>query len=228
MLEDVLMRPVNNIKIAIGVPCSFPFVPISFVNSFILMDKPNFQYITADNGPIDTLRNDIVETAQRIEATHLLFMDVDQIYPVDTITKLLKHRLPVVAAKVNRRYPPFDPIMLKITDAGYQPIDDYVPGSLVSVDATGTGCILYDMEVFKKIPRPWYRFQKHPETGLVIGEDIGLCQELKKLDYEIFVDTSIEVGHLATMIVNQKTHELYKAMKCGQQLKREAIGVSDK
>ena len=54
---------ISNEVLGIGVPCTFPFVPISFVHSFVLMEKPSFQYITCDNGPIDTLRNDIVKKA---------------------------------------------------------------------------------------------------------------------------------------------------------------------
>jgi len=222
------MRNISNMTLAIGIPCNFPTVPLSFFNSFVLMEKPSFQFITADNGPIDTLRNDIVETAQKIEATHILMMDVDQVYPVDAITKLIRHRLPVVGAKICRRYPPFDPVMLRITGVGYQPIDDYEQGDLVEVDATGTGCILYEMSVFKKLQKPYFKFLKDPVTGMTIGEDIGLCQDLKSIGYKIYVDTSVEVGHLTTMVVNQKLHELYKAMKCSQQLKQEAIGISEK
>lgn len=204
---------ISNQRLAIGIPCDFPHIPSSFFYSFVLMDKPDFTFIHADNGPLDTLRNDIVEKAMDMGVTSLLFMDVDQVYPQDTITKLLSHRLPVVGGKVCRRYPPFDPILMKLTDEGYQLIDDYAPGSLVSVDATGTGCILYDMEVFRKLPKPWFKFQKNPENGMTIGEDIFFCQTLKKAGYDIYVDTSVEIGHLATMVITEATHNLYKAMK---------------
>lgn len=204
---------ISNSHLAIGIPCDFPHIPSSFFYSFVLMEKPSFTFIHADNGPLDTLRNDIVEKALLEGATSLLMCDVDQIYPVDTITKLMSHRLPVVGGKVCRRYPPFDPIMMRITDEGYQPIDDYKPGELVSVDATGTGCILYDMDVFRKLPYPWFKFQKNPENGMIIGEDIGFAQDLKVAGYDIYVDTSIEIGHLATMVITEATHDLYKAMK---------------
>jgi len=216
---------ISNQSLGIGIPCSFPFVPISFFNSFVLMDKPSFQYITADNGPIDALRNDIVEKALKIGVTKLIMCDVDQVYDTQTITKLLAHKLPVVGAMINRRYPPFDPIMMRITDEGYKPITNYNPGDLVECDATGTGCIMYSMEVFRKTPYPWFRFQKNPDNGMTIGEDIGFCQDLKAAGYKIYVDTSINIGHLSTMVVNQKTHELYKDMKCSRELKNKAMGI---
>ncbi len=211
---------ISNRHLAIGVPCTFPFIPSSFFYSFVLMDKPSFVFIHADNGPVDTLRNDIAEKALAEGATDLLMMDVDQIYATDTITKLMAHKLPIVGARVHRRYPPFDPIMLNITDNGYEAIDDYEPGSLIEVDATGTGCILYSMEVFKKMPYPWFRFQKNPENGMVIGEDVGFCQDLKSAGYKIFVDTSIEIGHLTTLVVNQATHKLYRASKSKQAIQQ--------
>lgn len=217
---------ISNLRLGIGVPCSFPMVPISFVNSFIQMEKPTFQYITADNGPIDTLRNDIVEKAQNVSATKLIMMDVDQVYDLKTITKLLAHNLSVVGAKVHRRYPPFDPIIMKITDKGYLPIEDYEDGALVECDATGAGCIMYDMEIFRKLPYPWFKFQKHPSNGMVIGEDVGLCQDLKAKGYKIYVDTSIEIGHLTTMVVNKATHNLYKAMKTAKQKKAASTALT--
>ena len=57
---------ISNFKLAIGVPCTFPYIPISFFNSFVMMKKPEFVFIPADNGPIDTLRNDIVEIALKV------------------------------------------------------------------------------------------------------------------------------------------------------------------
>lgn len=215
---------ISNIRLSIGVPCSFPFIPTSFFNSFVLMEKPEFTFITADNGPIDTLRNDIVEKALAVGATHLLMLDVDQVYHPKTIPTLLSRKLPVIGAAVCRRYPPFDPIIMRITERGYESTDEWDDNGIVECDATGTGCILFEMSIFKKLQYPWFRFQKNPENGMVIGEDIGLCQDLKALGYRIFVDTSVPAGHLTTMIVNKATHELYKAMKAAQENKNKALG----
>jgi len=177
------------------------------------MDRPNYTLVHADNGPIEVLRNNIVESALRMGATKLLMLDVDMIYHPKTVTSLLSRNLPVVGAVSFRRYPPFDPIILKITDKGYQSIDDWEEGDLVKCDATGAGCIMFDMEVFRKMPRPWFKFKTHPDTGLGIGEDVGFCQDLKTAGYKIFVDTAVPADHLTTMAVNRNTHKLYNQMK---------------
>ena len=203
---------ISNISLGIGIPCSFPSVPIAFFNSFVLMEKPSFQFITCDNGPIDTLRNDIVEKAKKTGVTKLLMLDVDMVPHPKTVVNLLARNLPIVGGLSFRRYPPFDSIMLKLMDTGYQSINEWEEGELVEVDATGAACIMYDMSVFKKMPGPWFKFRKHPETGLSIGEDVGFCQELKAAGYRIFVDTSVPADHLTTMAVNRSTNKLWEQM----------------
>lgn len=219
---------ISNHLLAIGIPCSFPTVPFPFFDSFVRMEKPdNYIFITQTNGQLDDLRNDIVETALHANATHLIMMDVDQVYHPKTIPTLLSRNLPIVGAAVCRRYPPFDPIIMELTDNGYEQIDKWDENGVIECDATGTGCILFETSIFKKLPHPWFKFRRHPETRAVIGEDIGLCQDLKALGYRIFVDTSVPAGHLTTMIVNKATHDLYRAMKAQREIKNLAIGVTE-
>jgi hypothetical protein len=210
--KDINMK-ISNEKLCIGIPCSFPMVSVSFFYSFLYMERPNFVLVHADNGPVDALRNNIVEKALSVGATKLIMMDADMGYHPKTIPTLLAHRLPIVGALCSRRYPPFDSIMLKITDAGYQSINEWKDNELVEVDATGAGCIMYDMEVFRKMPRPWFRFRTNPDTGEGIGEDVGFCQDLKMAGYKIYVDTSVPADHLTIMAVNHNTHRLYEQMK---------------
>lgn len=217
---------ISNLNLAIGCPCSFPTVPVSFFYSFVHLERPDFTFIHADNGPIDTLRNDIVQNAISLGATKLIMMDVDMIYHPKTITRLLSHNLPIVGALCFRRYPPFDSIVLRGDSKGYVPVDEWEENELLECDATGAGCILYDMEVFRKMPAPWFKFRHDPETGAGIGEDVGFCQDLKAAGYRIFVDTSVPADHLTLMAINRNTSKLYRAMKTQQQQKalEKAIG----
>ena len=127
---------IGNLKLGIGVPLSFPMVPSSFFDSFITMEKPDFVYLRTSAGPVDEMRNSIVRQAIVSECSHLIMMDTDQVYDHKTIPRLLSHRLPVVGCLVYRRYPPFDPIMLKGTLSSYERVLEWEPGALVEVDAT--------------------------------------------------------------------------------------------
>ena len=225
---------ISNQKLAIGVPLTFPWVPSSFFHSFIQMEKPDYIYLYEDStGPIHELRNNMVERAMQMGATKLLMCDIDQVYHPKTVTKLLSHNLPVVGALVHRRYPPFDSLMIRLVETEdtrtFASIDEWEDGELVEVDATGCGCIMYDMAVFRKLPRPWYKASYSPD-GMPIGEDFGFCCDLKAAGYKIFVDTSVPAGHLANMIITTATNRLYRAMKTPKQEEAvsNALGVEKK
>jgi hypothetical protein len=207
---------VTNFKLGIGIPNTWGYVPNVFFDSFITMYRPDFTYIPAKNGPLDGLRNYIVSQAMVTGCSHLLMMDTDQKYPIDTIPKLLGRNVDVVHAKVHRRYPPFDPIMYKGELYKYQYIteEEYKDGDLVEVDASGTGCVLYNMKVFYDLEPPWFEFKKNPDPSSdslgAVGEDIWFCHKLKEKGYKIYVDTSVKVGHLILFEVEDNFEILYK------------------
>jgi hypothetical protein len=202
---------ISNFKLGIGVPLSFQMVPSAFFDSFIAMDKPPYVYFRTSNGPVDDMRNSIVRDALAEGCSHLIMMDTDQVYHPDTIPRLLAHKLPVVGCLVYRRYPPFDPLMLRGKINEYETISEWEPESLVEVDATGTGCLMFDMSIFRDVPAPWFKFKKNV-GGKVIGEDIGFCSDLRDSGYRIFVDTSIPAGHLSQMQVTDGTWKLYRRL----------------
>lgn len=200
------MSPSNR-KLGICIPLSHHMIPSDFFHSFISMVKPAFMYYRASNGPIEAMRNNLVREALRGECTNILFMDTDQCYHPDTIPQLLSHKLPVVGAMVCRRYPPFDPLMYRGELGKYQPVTEWEPKSLVEVDATGTGCLMFDAQVFRKMPMPWFKARTH--NGSPVGEDIGFCSDLKAAGYKIFVDTSVPAGHLSQMQITESWWRLY-------------------
>ncbi len=203
---------ISNFRLGIGLPLSFHMVPSAFLDSFIAMDKPPFIYIRSDAGTIEQMRNAIVQDAIRSYCTHLIMMDTDQVYHPETITRLLAHDLDVCGCLVYRRYPPFDPLMMKGEINKYQTIKEWEPNSLVEVDATGTGCLMFKMEVFQKMMAPWFRVRES-DTGTVVGEDIGFCSDLRQAGYKIFVDTSIPAGHLSQLQITEGTWRLYNRLK---------------
>ena len=156
--------------------------------------------------------------------THILMMDTDQIYATtDMIKKMLAHNKPVVGAKVHRRYPPFDALLLR-GDVGklYQVPDDEIKnadGSFkdeVPVTYTGAGCILYDTQIFiHMIPDRWFEFKTNPD-GSPIGEDIQFCDKLKKCNIPIVVDCSIDIKHLTLLAVDWGTWKLFSKIMGGK------------
>ena len=73
--------------------------------------------------------------------------------------------------------------------------------------------LVVQYDVFLKVDPPWFEFGMH--EGKPVGEDINFCSKARQKGVEIYVDTSIEVGHLATMVVNKSLHQICKKMKFG-------------
>jgi len=207
---------ISNFKLGIGLPLSDTNVPMQFFTTFLVMEKPHpsnmyLPTFPVTNRSIDAVRNDLVQQAINENCTHLAMLDTDQIYPMDTLTKLLSHNVDVCGSVVHRRWSPFDPVLYRGVPGYYTHVSDeeMFSGKLIEVDATGTGCILFSMECFKKVEPPWFKIDL-TSTGKIVGEDIHFCYELRKRGVRIFVDTSIEIEHMTTYIVNRGTYLLYK------------------
>ena len=207
-------------KLGIGLPLTDRKVYSQFLDSWVLLNKPaEFTFIRpVFPGPYAHLRNQIVEQALDHGCSHLLMMDTDQSYPENLIERLLSHKVDVVAAKVHRRYPPFDGIMYRGKIYEYVPVPDeeielaMKEDRLVEVDAIGTGCILYNTKVFFSLPYPWFQFTDAVGDKKPVGEDIGFCWKLRQGGYRIWVDVSLQVGHLTLFEVNWDWYKLYSAI----------------
>ena len=211
---------ISNFKLGIGLPTIESKVALQFMTSFITLQAPDYTLLLPSfplgNFPreITMVRNNLVRQAFDDRCSHLLMMDTDQAYYTqDMIPKMLAHKVPVVSAPVHRRYPPFDPILLRGDADTFTriPDEEAYSGGLIKVDATGTGCILYEMSVFETIRGPWFEF-KESKSGKTIGEDINFCIKMKEAGIPLYVDTSIVIGHLSMFEVNRDTHMFFKAI----------------
>jgi hypothetical protein len=221
------------INLGIALPLTSEVEHTQFWNSFHVMRKGDHVFIRPDfPGPIDIVRNELVKKAFEAGCSHLLMMDTDQIYPIDTLDKMKllfqNPEVKVVSNIVHRRYEPFDPLAFMLCDGkdGEQHLmrlsdeELFAPG-IIKVDATGFGCIMFDMEVFNEMPSPWFvdrayqqarDFDKVKVNGHAPGEDIGFCMELKKRSIPIYVDTTVEIDHLSLVAVNRGLYKLYNAI----------------
>ena len=209
-------------KFAIGLPLTDEKVYRHFMESFLVMEKPDFTLLNP-NFPdsIDKMRNQLVMAAMMRGVTHLIMMDTDQIYPSDTIANLLRPDLPMVGTVVHRRYPPFDPILYRgqLHKYWHVPDDECYSGDLIEVAATGCGCVYYSMQCFLDVEYPWFEMDVQgasdvaPDEWQTVGEDIGFCYKLVDAGYKLYVDTACVIDHLTLMRINRETHEVFKHLR---------------
>ena len=214
------MRDLSKIKLGIALPNVQDTYPSQFVDTFCQITKPKHLYLKPNSGgPIDSVRNDLVLMALSCDCTHIWMTDTDQVYPQNVLMQLLEHDVDIIAAKVHKRYPPYDPILLRGTLDKFDLVPDEEwskdGGQTVEVDATGFGSVLINMEVFEKIKRPWFHFDlSHP--GGPVGEDIGFYVKAREAGFRVFVDCSIKIGHLTRLIVTEESYFAYKEVLDGK------------
>ena len=217
-------------RIGLALPHTRKYYDALFVKSFFSMERPFDMALLTPNstGPIDTVRNELCMQALMLDCTHVFWMDCDQVYPPNTLTRLISHNLPIVCAKVHRRHPPYDALLKRYNPDKEDKLEPYVdieydewalranPLELLEVDATGFGCNLLAIEVIEKMKRPWFMMNLYVKP--VIGEDMYFWEQAKKLGYKIMVDCSINVGHISEAVVDQRTYVEWRKMQISQGL----------
>ena len=161
-------------------------------------------------------RNAIVEAAMQGNADYLLMLDDDMILDVDDtsqvntaydlIDRLVQHQKDVCGVLYFQRGGECRPVLMEENQPGkYRFLrDDEITHGLQRVDVAGGGCLLIDMKVFNRIDQPWFA----PEH--LLGTDIQLCAAAKAKGFEVWADTSIELGHLKSersLVTSRTRHQ---------------------
>ena len=190
------------IRTVIAVP-NTGYIHHSFFTRFALLQKGSF--ILADlsrNAIITNARNFAVNIGLEHKADYILFLDSDETFDDDLLVKLIHRSKDIVGGLIFRRKPPFDPCAYELKENKFYrpiPIEKETKG-LLEVDAIGTGALLIKMDVFRKLPKPWFYFT---EKGF--GEDLNFCRNAKEAGYKIYVDCDIEIGHIGDEIIIDRT-----------------------
>ena len=154
-------------------------------------------------------RNALVDLAMVNDCEYLFMLDDDMIVPPDLFARLVAHNKDVVGALYYQRGGAYHPVLMRqhgkkddlIGVEFVQPFDTMIrePG-LYPIDIIGGGCMLIKTDVFRKLLPPYFWVDG------IVGTDVYLCHNLRKAGVEIFVDTSIELGHVGEeSIVTSRT-----------------------
>ena len=144
-------------------------------------------------------RNQLVDAAIASDCEYLLMLDDDMIVPPDLIERLLAHDKDVTGALYYQRGGAFHPVIMQtlkhdtgeMTARFLEPFDPVItnPG-LHEVDVIGGGCMLFRVDIFRKLTPPYFWWED------TLGTDIAICTRLKDAGVQIWVDTSLELGHM--------------------------------
>lgn len=237
-----------NDRVCIGIPC------FHSVTHEVLEDYMRFAYhIGRRNLEYDFMlaikpktaqhraRNAIVQAAIATNCDYLFMLDDDHILDTektigpgvqyDIAAKLIQHlkddpKKGIVGGLYFQRGATCDPVIMYRNPPGYT-FYQYqdISRRLQKVDVTGGGCMMIRMEVFDKIDSPWFM----DEMAVSAGTDIQICEKVSEAGWEVWCDTSIEIGHIMTereVITSKNAHKVRQA--ASEWMNREDIRKAPK
>lgn len=216
-------------RILIGVPCFGTVAPELLEDWMRWMyhlgrRMPQFDFFIGIRTKSEQFRarNAIVEGAQQAGADWLLMIDDDMIVnphvtldptaDYNFLEKMLAHDKDIVGALYFQRMGGCLPVaMREAGENGYRFLRyDELVGGLQEVDVAGGGALLIRMKVFDRLPHPYFA----PEHEY--GTDVQLCRAAKAKGFTVWLDSSIELGHLRSerAIITSRNRNQY-AMEDG-------------
>ncbi len=144
-------------------------------------------------------RHELVMNAKAQNATHLLFLDSDIIFPDDALDQLLFWDKPVVGASYpTKTMPPMPTTRRWKNDRWEFVFTNKKSDGIEKVDRLPTGCLLIEMGVFEELRQPWFEFPWCGEEDNYQGEDWTFCERVEEAGIEMYLDHNLtkEVIHV--------------------------------
>lgn len=205
-----------DIRLLIGIPsqgmmCMDSALSLALMASdltFPLKGKSHiYQIVTIKSSLLPEGRQRIVDAALAGDATHLLFIDTDMVFPHDLARKWLAHNQDVVAANCPTRSFPTNPTA-RNQDASVV----YSNGKrgLEKVWRVGTGIMMLSAKALRALPRPAFTPYWNEEKDAYVGEDWAMVDHLEKAGFHILIDhdMSQQIGHIGTYTFTHEDIEL--------------------
>lgn len=210
-------------KILIAVPC-MDMVSARFAQSLASLKKKNVGEVIVSfliGSLVYDSRNRLAAYAIAIEADYILWLDSDMVFEPDTLERMMtvldEHDdIDIISGLYCRRSTPFTPVAfdkLEVGEDGNLVFEDMkeIPEGLKEIAGCGFGCVLmktdclFDMS--KEHKGAWFT----PMANA--GEDCAFCIRAREEGYKIFIDPSIELGHMGYAAVTRGFYEATKEEK---------------
>lgn len=198
-------------NIFVAVPINRP-IEFRVFESFLTLAnnnrKHNFTFGLTQNSLVYDAREHLTDLFLKSNCDAIMFIDSDMTFHPESIDYLYRHNVPYVCAKAFKRVEPYQPcfyttVRQEANGEVYleSPIE-YGEG-LLRIEGSGMACTLIRREVFEKIEKPYF----FPKNGL--GEDLSFCIKLKESGIDMFVDTTLQFGHLAQIPIMESHFKAY-------------------
>ena len=155
-------------------------------------------YCSVEGSMLCAQREMLVKKAlQAKHVTHILFVDSDMEFPMDTIHKLYAHKKTYVAANCTTRAKPVLPVA---HDLAGERLYSAGKSGLQEVTHVGLAIALVETEPLKSMRPPLFLMDWIPDMRNYCGEDVYFTQKLRELGHPIWVDHELsqQIKHVGT------------------------------
>ena len=200
-------------KTLVGIPC-MDMVNALFMRSVLgLQLEGQVEFSLAIGSLVYDARNQLAQRACANGFDAVLWLDSDMTFDRDTFMRLkarLDEGAEFVSALAFTRKPPTHPVVYQYIGLDENrtpqatPVMDYPKEQVFEIAGAGLGCVMMTTSLIDRVGRK-FGLPFSPVMGF--GEDLSFCLHVQELGVPMFCDSSIKVGHLAYVEVNE---ELYK------------------
>ena len=233
----------NRKSILIGMPCYHGVSPevLEDMMRFAFhcgRRMPQYDFFTGIKPKSEQFRarNTIVDQALAIGVDWVLFLDDDMVVNInndsgvsssyDFLERLLAHDKDIVGGLYYQRHGECAPVAMVEAGAGYRFLrDDEITRGLQQVDVVGGGCMLVSAKALLHLPQPVF------EPEFSYGTDVQLCRKAKAAGYTVWLDSSVELGHVReerTVITSRNRHQFLSDTMPGEVRKFIATDIFDR
>ena len=139
-------------------------------------------------------RQQIIKMAKAAKCTHILWIDDDMKFPSIAAKALIKgmrqhsKEIHILGANcIKRKYP----IEFMATHFDDTEVISTGKTGIEKVRYTGNSFVLMDMDMFNKIPEPWFAFAWHDYSKDFGTEDVFFMSTAQKYGYDTYVDHDV-------------------------------------
>jgi hypothetical protein len=156
---------------------------------------------------IMNLQNELARAFMQTDCDYFWLLNDDQLYPADTLIRLLQHKKDVITPLCLERGFPFPPLIYgKRNPTGTHDRIFLKRGErgLKRIGACGGGGMLVHRRVMEAIGDPWWTVQMATRDNGTIEqttEDLDFCDRVVEKGFEIWVDLETSLGHIAQFTI---------------------------
>ena len=198
-------------KTLIAVPC-MDYIEANFVESLIDLRKVGeCDICLLKSSLVYDARNQAAQKAVNEKYDYVLWLDSDMTFEPDLMERMVQSigDKDFLTALCFARRPPFKPCIFNKLEAEREGIGimphaenwfDYPRDQIVEVAGAGFACVLQKVEMLD-VMLTTYGVPFFPIAGL--GEDLSFCYRAKQIDYKMYADTSLKIGHIMRISVDE-------------------------